>query len=669
MGVSDLDQQMALDKLDCRIRTLSDALRAPALITEQKAWEKAIAAEPRKPVASGLIVHYEFDGTLADTSGHYRHGKLPGKDATFISGTVDLSLSMRQEDTVDLTDGVFRDSREPFTLAVWVKPTHERQLWLFDKGGVQIYSSPSKAIPILKRGAYFHFDFNGIRLRTKDRVLFGPWHHFALLYDGSAKAAGFELYLNGNRRELVVEQDHALAPFSGAEPLRIREFQGQLDDLRIYARRLSAEEIAEVALHVPAARTAAIPSKKRNREDADRLREYHLTWAAAPAWRRMYAELLELQQQRESLELVVPTSMIMREMDKPRETYILARGDYRNRTGTVTPGVPSALPPLPAGAPANRLGLARWLTDPSHPLTARVTVNRFWQAFFGSGLVKTSEDFGSQGEAPSHPDLLDWLAVEFIESGWNTKALLKSIVMSATYRQSSRVTPALRERDPENRLLARMSRFRIPAESVRDNALAASGLLKPDVGGRSVFPYQPSGLWEEMAIGREFSAQWYTPSSDKDLYRRSMYTFWKRTVPPASLATFDAPDREKCTARRPVTNTPLQALVLMNDPTYIEAARHLAQRTLLEAGLTPEKRIAYAYRRVVSRPPTLRETMVLKDAARRQSAIYASDPDAARKLLGVGDSPFDPKLDPVELAAWTNVSAMILSLDEAITKE
>ena len=231
--------------------------------------------------------------------------------------------------------------------------------------------------------------------------------------------------------------------------------------------------------------------------------------------------------------------------------------------------------------PPTRLSLAKWLVDPAHPLTARVAVNRFWQMYFGTGIVKTQEDFGVQGEPPVHPELLDWLATEFIRTGWDTRAMQRLIVTSATYRQSSKVTAALLEKDPENRLLARASRLRLPAEMIRDTALAASGLLNGEIGGPSVFPYQPRGLWEEMAFGEGFSAQAYEQSHGKDLYRRGMYTFWKRTVPPASLATFDAPDREKCTARRALTNTPLQALVLMNDPTYVEAARAMAQRVLL----------------------------------------------------------------------------------------
>jgi hypothetical protein len=361
--------------------------------------------------------------------------------------------------------------------------------------------------------------------------------------------------------------------------------------------------------------------------------------------------------------------MIMAELKKPRETFVLARGDYRNQTEKVEPGVPSMLPPLPEGAPLNRLTLAKWLVDPKHPLTARVAVNRFWQTYFGYGIVKTQEDFGVQGEAPAHPELLDWLATEFIRTGWDMRAMQRLIVTSATYRQTSVVTPALLERDPENRLLARGPRNRLPAELIRDTALAAAGLLDDRIGGPSTLPYQPKGLWEEMAFGEGFSAQSYEQSHGKDLYRRGMYTFWKRTVPPASLGTFDAPDREKCTARRALTNTPLQALILMNDPTYVEAARALAQRALLDGGKDEKSRLTYAFRLATARPPTGKESGVLRGLLKGRLDAYRKDPKSAIKLLAVGESPYDKKLDAAELAAWTTVASTILNLDETITKQ
>jgi hypothetical protein len=339
------------------------------------------------------------------------------------------------------------------------------------------------------------------------------------------------------------------------------------------------------------------------------------------------------------------------------------------KTEKVSLGTPSVLPPLPKGMPASRLALAQWLVNPNHPLTSRVAVNRFWQLYFGLGLVKTAENFGSQGEPPSNPQLLDWLATEFIRTDWDVKGMQKLIVTSAAYRQSSAASKELIERDPENRLLARGPRFRLSAETVRDNALAASGLLREEIGGRSVYPYQPPGLWEEMAIGEVFTAQSYSPSHGKDLYRRSLYTFWKRTVPPPSMATFDAPDREKCTARRLMTNTPLQALVLMNDPTYIEAARALATRTLNEVNGNSARRVRHAFRLATAREPDAQEMKILERQAQQELSHYRRNKADAEKLLKVGESPVDPKLKPTELAAWTMVASTILNLDETLTKE
>jgi hypothetical protein len=295
-------------------------------------------------------------------------------------------------------------------------------------------------------------------------------------------------------------------------------------------------------------------------------------------------------------------------------------------------------------------------------------VNRFWQMYFGHGIVKTSEDFGSQGEQPVHPELLDSLAAEFAGGGWDVKALQRLIVTSAAYRQSSNVTPALREKDPENRLLARGPRFRLPAEMVRDNALAAGGLLKLDIGGKSVLPYQPPGLWEELAFGEAFSAQEYRQDHGEKLYRRAMYTFWKRTVPPASLNTFDAPDREKCISRRAVTNTPLQALVTLNDPTYIEAARNLAQRTLQQPG-KDDARLKWAFRRATARWPQEAEMKVLRRLLRAQTETYALHRGEAESLLKIGESPVETGAARPLLAAWTNVCTVLLNLDESITKE
>jgi hypothetical protein len=400
-----------------------------------------------------------------------------------------------------------------------------------------------------------------------------------------------------------------------------------------------------------------------------------------PEAKPLVDRLAKLRQELGALDKHIPTTMVMEEMPKPRDTFVLVRGQYDKKGQKVAPSVPACLPPLPASAQSNRLGLARWLVDQAHPLTARVIVNRYWQMFFGTGLVKTAEDFGSQGERPSHLELLDWLAVEFMspsaapdgsgsKTPWDVKAIVKLIVTSATYRQSSNVTRELHERDPENRLLARGPRHRLQAEFIRDQALAVSGLLNREIGGKSVSPYQPAGLWEELmsrADGKNWTAQTYTQDHGKDLYRRTMYTFWKRTCPPPTLATFDAPDRETCTVRRARTNTPLQALVLLNDPTYVEASRKLAERLMTEAK-SMEERITLAFRLATCRKPTDREIAVLRNMFEGQMAEYRREPNKALKLLDIGEVKRNDKLDAVELASWTIVASAILNLDETLTK-
>jgi hypothetical protein len=326
------------------------------------------------------------------------------------------------------------------------------------------------------------------------------------------------------------------------------------------------------------------------------------------------------------------------------------------------------LGPWPEGAPKNRLGLARWLTKPDHPLTARVVVNRFWQQLFGVGLVKTSENFGVQGESPSHPELLDWLAREFIDSGWDVKALMRTIVLSATYRRDSSAPAELIARDPENRLLARGPRFRLPAEAIRDHALAVSGVIRHQVGGPSVYPYQPEQLYKSLVVAADYPGTSWKESTGDNLYRRSLYTFWKRTVPHPTMTVFDAPDREVCVVRRSTTNTPLQALTLLNDPIFVEAARKLAERAIREGGADTDARLAYAFRLATGRVADDHDRRILRFALDRLRAAYEVDTAGAQSLLKVGASPPDPSIPAVELAAYTAVANMILNLDETITK-
>jgi hypothetical protein len=372
---------------------------------------------------------------------------------------------------------------------------------------------------------------------------------------------------------------------------------------------------------------------------------------------------------RDDYEKDITSVMVMEDRAAPRDTFVLKRGRYDmpDNGKKLAPGVPACLPPLPSGALRNRLGLAQWLASPENPLTARVTVNRVWQHHFGMGLVKTTENFGIQGEPPSHPELLDWLASDLVRTGWDLKALHRLIVTSATYRQASSARPALTARDPENRLLAHGPRFRLQAEVVRDNALAIAGSLVTRIGGPSIKPYQPAGLWEELAGGAGEAP--YVQDKGAPLYGRSIYVYRKRTVPHPAMATFDAPSREICQVKRPRTNTPLQALELLNDVTYVEAARQLAQLALEHGGASADERITFAFRRALARSPSPRELDVLRFGLERYHKDFEADKDAAIKLIRHGESSPDAKLDPVSLAAYTATASVILNLDETITLE
>ncbi len=409
-----------------------------------------------------------------------------------------------------------------------------------------------------------------------------------------------------------------------------------------------------------------IAAKKRNQRSSNeqkQIREYFLAHHSPK--QELEQRIAELEKQKVA---AFPETMIMQDLAQPRATYLLDRGQYNEPRDQVAPNVPSIFPAMPKTAAKNRLGFAEWLVDPSHPLTARVAVNRYWQRIFGLGLVKTSEDFGVQGELPSHPELLDWLALEFVRSGWDIKHMQRLIVNSATYRQTSHVGAAAYAQDPENRLLARGPRMRLDAEQIRDATLSIGGLLVQRLGGKSVYPYQPKGLWLELNNRPNYSKE-YARGAGDDLYRRSMYTFWKRTVPSPMLKTLDAPEREFCTIRRSRTNTPLQALLLLNGPQFVEAARKLAARILIEGGSRIDGQIKYGFRLVTARNPSDAELAVFRESYDTDLEYYSNDQAAALRLLQVGDSPFDAKLNTAKLAAYTSLARLFLNLDEAITKE
>lgn len=407
---------------------------------------------------------------------------------------------------------------------------------------------------------------------------------------------------------------------------------------------------------------AATEKSARSAAQSDTLRDYFL--AHHDPQKALKERIAALEEQ---LATAFPATMIMQDMPQARKTHVLNRGQYDDPADEVTADVPAVFPPLPPNVAANRLGFAEWLVDPSHPLTARVAVNRYWQRLFGIGLVKTSEDFGVQGSLPSHPQLLDWLATEFIRSNWNVKYIQRLIITSATYQQTSHVGAAAYQADPENRLLARGPRMRLDGEELRDAALLVSGQLVDQLGGKSVYPYQPAGLWLELNNRPGYSKE-YPQGSGDDLYRRSIYTFWKRTVPSPMLKILDAPEREYCTIRRSRTNTPSQALVLLNSPQFVEAARQLGQRMMMHDEPSLEAKLAFGFRLVTARLPTKLEMSAFVEAYESERLLLAAEPDIALRILQVGESEFNSTLDRTQLAAFASIASLYLNLDETITK-
>jgi hypothetical protein len=518
---------------------------------------------------------------------------------------------------------------------------------------------------------------DALKVVTQQQIPANQWTHVLFTYDGSGKAAGVKIYVNGEAQKTNVESDtlksttrtevpfkigqrHASDPLSGAA----------LQDLRLYTRALASQEVESLAKGTRLAsilqKIAAAPAAPELAKEKDELYNWWLASLDPPSV-SLRQELSQLEREQNDIKSRATVAHVMQEKTEPATAFVLFRGEYDKRRDQVAADTPDALPPFPKDAPQNRLGFAQWLLLPEHPLTARVTVNRYWQEVFGTGLVRTTGDFGISGELPSHPELLDWLAVEFRESGWDVKKLFKLIVTSATYRQAATVTPEKLEKDPENRLLSRGPRYRMDAEMIRDNALAASGLLVKKIGGPSVKPYQPDGVWEAIAMNVS-NTRSYQRDTGESLYRRSLYTFWKRMAPPASMDIFNAPNRELCVVRRERTNTPLQALVTLNDVQFIEAARHLAQGAIKEGGAAVDGRLDVISQRLLARSFRDEEKQVIRGSLEQLLAHYQATPDDVTKLLAVGESKPDPALDPAELAAWTMLCNELMNLDEVLNK-
>jgi len=633
--------------------------QGPRVAPQAAADSQATTGGVPQPQASG-----DVDPRVTDI--YWDGGKVDS-----VAGMLGDAYEFTGGQHLDLGDVAHFGYFDKFSISLWVRPSASRDGTLV-----------SRMEPI-DRGAGYnvhlrdgHIQLNlvkrwlddSLRVETVDRLLADRWQHVLVSYDGSRVAAGIRIYLDGKIQRLHVNLDGINQTFASDQPLRVAtgnsRFSGRIDELRIYDRTLSADEALLLATPQNIKQIVATRRAERTPGQRHKLREFFEHTQAGDDVAELRSRMIDQHRGLASYEEAVPTAMVMRERGTPRQTHVLIRGQYDQPGEPVSSGLPAALPGLPAGVPNNRLGLARWLVMPGNPLTARVIVNRVWQMHFGVGIVETAEDFGSQGTPPSHPQLLDWLAVELMRTGWNLKALHKLIVMSGTYRQSSATNRNLLERDPDNRLLARGPRLRLSAEEIRDQALAVSGLLVEQLGGPSVRPYQPEGLWQEIASDKQ-----YNQSTGRGLYRRSIYTYWKRTVAPPAMINFDAAGRETCTVRRSTTNTPLQALTLLNDVTFVEAARGLAQRMLATRGRLPRERIQTAFALAIGRPARPAELQILLGGYQNYLRAFRAAPDNARRLIRFGASLPDPRLDPAELAACISVASLILNLDEAVTKE
>ena len=640
------EQQLAGLTKELKQRQEELAAKRPSLSKEIGVWEKsALQSLPAAP-GKGSLVHFDFD---ADNTDHGPRQVKSTNTGKLVSGqgVKGRATVMDATQYIDFADPQPMERDQAFSLSVWINPGSSPQGCVASK---QDSNAEARGFEILWYKAQprinlaHRYGNDGIEVVAKDKFSGGQWRHLVITYDGSSKAAGLKVYVDGKLSEVDVRRDSLSGSIASKEPWRIGwkgtgiGFEGSVDEFRLYDRAISSDEVTALHWREFLEGTLATAQGQRIRSTSDKLEAYYIEHHGTHELVKLSQQVMDARSNEAEARKNILSIAVMQEMPKPRETHILTRGQYDQPGEKVTFAVPAALGRLPASAPQNRLGLAQWLVSKDNPLTARVVVNRLWAQCFGDGLVRTPNDFGLQGEAPDQPELLDFLALRFRDGDaqtkpWNVKALLKLIVMSATFRQSSNFTPALLAQDPENRLLARGPRFRLPAEIIRDQALAISGLLVPKIGGPSVKPYQPPGLWEAVSYNGEAS---YQPDSGEATHRRGLYTFWKRQSPPPDMLTLDGPTREVCTIRRPRTNTPLQALLLLNDSNYQEAARALAKRALSEKS----DRLAKAFQMATGRAPKPAELAELQAFLDQQ----------------LTRSP--------ELAAWTMLASLLLNLDE-----
>ncbi len=678
-------QNEQLSQLDQQIGDLKAALanREASVFETLTQWLQATSAEEIENRFATKSLHtFPFDTLDTKEANLVGLDSLHPQQTTSVVGKLALASGQRQEavqfdGATHLVLGNIADfdGTTPFAISAWVYPEGDGSMAILSKmdegnahRGYDLLLENGKIVSHLLH----RWPENGLKVSAKETLQKGKWQHVVLTYDGSRKAAGLRIFIDGKPASMETHNDSLTETATTDKPFHIGlrqrslPFQGRIDDLQILQGTLQLNQVKELMDGKPLTSFATwlrTPNNTWSDEQKEQAKQLTLQQLDSN-YKSLQQEIAAKDKERAALVDQFPAVMIMKEMSPRRETFVLNRGQYDQPTDKVDPNVPEVLRTFTSLAPTNRLELAQWLVHPAHPLTARVAVNRFWENFFGVGLVKTSEDFGTTGEFPSHRELLDFLAMYFIDSGWDVKDLQRLIVLSETYQQDSRMTEEHLTKDPENRWLSRGPRYRLSAEMIRDNALSIAGILQPRIGGPSVKPYQPEGLWEDVTVERRGK---YVADQGEGLYRRSMYTFWKRTCPPPAMVSFDAPNREVCVARRSRTNTPLQSLVLMNDPTYVEAARVLAE-TILSENDNDEARIHAGYLRAVSRPARPEELALLLELLASARDRFTKETEAAQKLTQVGARPLSPNADIKEVAAWTVVASTILNLDETISK-
>lgn len=688
LKVPSKSQTAELEQLSRRETELQQLLvaRSTAVTDAATAWAASLTEQQLAEMELAGLTHAfsldESDGPFQDSTGRTAPAVLHGGGSS-VPGHLGKAWQFTGSNWIAAAEVADFEADQPFTAAAWIRTEAGGSGTVFSRmDDAAAYRGYDLIVEGGRLNAHFidHWPDKGCKVSTAAVLKPQQWHHVTLVWQGNRQASGIRIYVDGAPQPLKIDNDGTVTgSLRTSKPFHIGRrhasvpFTGQVDDLRIFSRALSEADVQRLAAGKTLSGIRDIvrsaPASRSPEQQAELQRFYveHID-TEARSWR---TELAAIAPRRNTIEQQIPLTMVMQEQTPRRPSFILNRGQYDQRGEQVTAGIPAVFAAsLPASDPAaaqtepSRLDFARWLVSPDNPLTARVAVNRWWEMLFGTGLVETTEDFGIQGALPSHPELLDWLACELQSGGWNQKQMLKQMVLSATYSQSSDVTPALQERDPQNRLLARSARMRLPAEMLRDNALAAAALLNPTIGGPSAKPWQPEGLWEDVSVERR---EKYQPDPGDGIYRRSMYTFWKRTCPPPAMTVFDAPDRETCLVRRSRTNTPLQALVLLNDPTYVEAARKLAERVLLGAD-DDVARIDLACRIVLARPPQTAEQQELLQLVTAGRKHFAAEPAAAAELRKVGRAAADPQITDDELAAWSSAMSVLLNLDEAITR-